>query len=73
MRRKLQLLAGSYVLAAAMSLAFGPTAAVAESAVLACTKSVCHADCQNQGFDRGQCIDGECVCTRCKLGGGELC
>lgn len=73
MRRKLQLLAGSYVLAAAMLLSFGPTPAMADAAVLACTKAQCQLDCENLGLDRGQCISGECVCTRCKLTGGELC
>jgi hypothetical protein len=73
MTRKIQLLTGVYVLAAAMSLSFGPTPAAAASAVLACTKAQCQLDCENLGLDRGQCISGECVCTRCKLGGGELC
>jgi hypothetical protein len=74
MRRKLQLLAGTYVLAAAMLLAFGPAPAAAEAAVRACVKSVCQADCQNLGFDRGRCTtSGDCVCSYCTHPSGDIC
>ncbi len=74
MRRKFQILAGSYVLAAAMALSFGPTPAAAESAVRACVKSVCHADCINLGYDRGKCLaDGACACSFCTHPSGDIC
>ncbi len=40
-RRKFQVLTGSYVLAAVLALAFGPTPAAAETAVLAWTNPTC--------------------------------
>ncbi len=73
MSRKIQRLTSAYVLAAAMLFSFGPTPASAEAAVRACVKSVCHADCINLGYDRGQCRLGECVCSFCTYPSGDIC
>lgn len=74
MRRKFQLLAGSYVLAAALSLVFSAAPASAEAAVRACTKSVCQTECQNLGYDRGKCTTtGDCACSYCTYPSGDIC
>lgn len=73
MRRKFQLLTGSYVLAAALSLAFGSTPAAAAPAVLTCVSSACNTYCIDQGYDYGRCTNtGSCVC-RIYMCGNQIC
>lgn len=61
MRRKFQLLTGSYVLAAAMSVAFGSTPAAPPPY---CTVQSCTAYCESQNLAFGHCnLYLGCICS----------
>ena len=72
MRRRIQLLAGSYVLAAAAALVFGSTPAAAAPAALSCVSSTCNQSCIDQGYDYGRCTSTGCQC-RIYMCGTQIC
>lgn len=40
-----------------------PASAAQVSAVRACSRFLCHADCKGKGASSGECIGGMCECT----------